>query len=104
LQISTTSIRRPVSVAMLFIGIAFLSMFAFTQLGIDLLPNINIPHLLVQTTFPNATPEEVEKQIINSLPKSLQRRDFQNLIFSSEEESQFLNKVHCFFVWEMDMK
>ena len=56
---------------MLFIGIAFLGMFAFTQLGIDLLPNINIPHLLVQTTFPNATPEEVEKQIINSLPKSL---------------------------------
>ncbi|KAF0152143.1 MAG: hypothetical protein FD143_1360 [Ignavibacteria bacterium] len=29
-------------------------------------PNLTLPHYIVQTTYPNAIPEEVEKQIIKT--------------------------------------
>ena len=61
MSLSSTSIRRPVSVAMFYIGIAMLGIFAFSKLSVDLLPNVALPHLMVQTTYNNATPEEIEK-------------------------------------------
>jgi len=102
LQISTTSIRRPVTVSMFFIGIAFLGIFAFTQLGIDLLPNINVPHLLVQTTYPNATPEEVEKQITEPLESAVGTVPGIKKITSVSKEG--LSVIGADFVWGTDMK
>ncbi len=52
---------------MLFIGIAFIGVFAFSKLGIDLLPNINLPHLIVQTSYPNSSPEEIEQLVTEPL-------------------------------------
>ncbi|MDQ7818894.1 MAG: efflux RND transporter permease subunit [Melioribacteraceae bacterium] len=102
MQISTFSIRRPVTVSMLFIGIAFLGLFAFTQLGIDLLPNINVPHLLVQTTYPNATPEEVEKQITEPLESAVGTVPGIKKIISVSKEG--LSVISADFVWGTDMK
>jgi len=70
-SISSTSIRRPITVTVIFIGIALLGIFPFFNIGIDLLPNINIPHLIVQTTYLNASPEEVEKQITEPLESAV---------------------------------
>ena len=41
---------------MFYIGIALLGIYAFSRLGVDLLPNVNLPHLMVQTSYTNATP------------------------------------------------
>jgi len=71
LSISSTSIRRPVSVAMFYIGIAMLGIFAFSKLGVDLLPNVVLPHLMVQTTYNNATPEEIEKLVTEPLESAV---------------------------------
>lgn len=57
------SVKRPVTVAMFYIAVTLIGMYAFSKIGVDLLPNINIPHLLVQTTYSNASPEEIEKLI-----------------------------------------
>lgn len=87
---------------MFFIGIAFLGLFAFTQLGIDLLPNINIPHLLVQTTFPNATPEEVEKQITEPLESAIGTVTGVKKVVSVSKEG--ISVISADFVWGTDMK
>ena len=52
---------------MLFLALGFLGIFAFNQLGIDLLPNVYLPHLAIQTTYQNATPEEIEKLVTEPL-------------------------------------
>ena len=71
MSISSASIRRPITVTVIFIAITLLGIFSFFNIGIDLLPNINIPHLIVQTTYPNASPEEVEKQITEPLESAV---------------------------------
>jgi HAE1 family hydrophobic/amphiphilic exporter-1 len=60
MPLTSTSIKRPVTVAMFYIAIALIGIYAFSKIGVDLLPNINIPHLLIQTTYPDASPEEIK--------------------------------------------
>jgi HAE1 family hydrophobic/amphiphilic exporter-1 len=87
---------------MFFIGIALMGIFAFSQLGIDLLPNVNIPHLIVQTTFPNATPEEVEKQITEPLESAVGTVTGIKKIVSVSKEG--ISVISAEFVWGTDMK
>ena len=68
---SLISIRRPITITVIFIALALLGVFSFFNLGIDLLPNVNIPHLIVQTTYSNSLPEEVEKQITEPLESAV---------------------------------
>lgn len=71
MKLSGLSVKRPVTITMFFIGLAFLGIVAFNQLGIDLLPNVYLPHLIVQTSYQNSTPEEVEKLITEPLESSI---------------------------------
>ena len=64
MSVYSTFIKRPVTVAMFYIAVAFIGIYAFSRIGVELLPNINIPHLLIQTTYPNASPEEIENLVI----------------------------------------
>lgn len=48
-----------------------LGIFAFSKLGVDLLPNVALPHLMVQTTYKNATPEEIEKLVTEPLESAV---------------------------------
>lgn len=49
MPLPSTSIKRPVSVSMFYIAIALVSIYAFSRIGVDLIPNIHLPHLLIQT-------------------------------------------------------
>ncbi|MCF8430723.1 MAG: efflux RND transporter permease subunit [Melioribacteraceae bacterium] len=48
---------------MLFLAIAFMGIYAFSRLGVDLLPNVDLPKILIQTDYPGAAPSEVERLI-----------------------------------------
>lgn len=87
---------------MFFIGIAILSVFAFAQLGVDLLPNVNVPHLIVQTTYANATPEEVEKQITEPLESAIGTVTGVKKVTSVSKEG--ISVISVDFVWGTDMK
>ncbi len=65
------SIERPVTVAMIFLGIVFLGMISLRELSVDLLPSIQYPRLSVITTYIGAGPEEVENFITSPLESFL---------------------------------
>jgi HAE1 family hydrophobic/amphiphilic exporter-1 len=67
MRLSALSIRKPIATAMLFAALTLLGLVAFTRTGVDLLPNIAIPRLVVSTAFRDATPEEVETLITEPL-------------------------------------
>ena len=63
MSLTHTAVNRPVTVAMLFIGIAVLGLLSLNKISIDFLPAIKTPELMVQTVYPSASPEEIEKQV-----------------------------------------
>ncbi len=102
MSLSSTSIRRPITITVFFCAVALLCAFIFTKLGVDLLPNVNIPHLIVQTTFLNATPEEVEKQITEPLESTAATVPGVKKVTSVSKEG--ISVISIDFVWGTDMK
>jgi HAE1 family hydrophobic/amphiphilic exporter-1 len=62
-SIPSTSTRRPVAVAMLFLAVILLGIISFVRLPIDLLPDVSYPRLVVYTSYPDVAPAEVERLI-----------------------------------------
>jgi HAE1 family hydrophobic/amphiphilic exporter-1 len=101
MPIVSQSIKRPVAVTMFYIAAALLGIYAFSRIGVDLLPNISIPHLIVQTNYPNSTPEEVEKLVTEPLESAAGTVTGVKKITSVSKEG--ISVLSIDFVWGTDM-
>jgi HAE1 family hydrophobic/amphiphilic exporter-1 len=63
MKLAEVCVKRPVFATMLILTFVVLGVFAYTQLGIDQFPKVDLPTVTVQTTLPGASPEEIESQI-----------------------------------------
>ncbi len=57
------AVRRPVTVAMLFLAVVLLGAISYLRLPRELFPPITYPQLTVVTNYENAAPEEIETLI-----------------------------------------
>ena len=57
------AVQRPVLATMLVVIFVVLGFFSFTQLRVDLYPDVEFPVVSVTTAYPGAGPEEVEVQV-----------------------------------------
>ncbi len=68
---SQFSVRRPYTV---FVGVCLLvvlGIVSFTGMSTDLLPNLELPYIVVMTTYPGASPEQVETVVTRPLEAAL---------------------------------
>ncbi|MFA7599012.1 MAG: efflux RND transporter permease subunit, partial [Candidatus Cloacimonas sp.] len=61
--LSKLSINRPVLITMLLSVFIVFGVIAYLSLPIDLMPNIKIPFVTIQTVYPGAGPHEIETQV-----------------------------------------
>lgn len=71
MNLSELSVRRPVFATMLSVALVFLGAISYRQLGVDLLPNVEMPVVSVFTPLPGAGPEEIESAITQPLEEQL---------------------------------
>ena len=71
MKIYETSVRNPVSTIMIFIGVVVFGIFSMTRLSIDLYPDMEIPYLMVFTTYPGASAADIETNITKAMENSL---------------------------------
>ncbi|MDR2602158.1 MAG: efflux RND transporter permease subunit [Spirochaetaceae bacterium] len=64
-------VNRPTTVFIIFLLLVGLGFFAFVNLPIDLMPEINPPYLVVSTTYTGAGPEEVERTVTRTIEAAL---------------------------------
>ncbi|GHV71556.1 multidrug ABC transporter [Spirochaetia bacterium] len=64
-------VSRPTTIFIIFVLLILLGVFAFINLPIDLIPEVNFPMLAVITQYPGAGPEEVERSITRPLEAGL---------------------------------
>ncbi|HEY3215732.1 MAG TPA: efflux RND transporter permease subunit [Candidatus Eisenbacteria bacterium] len=65
------SIRRPVSVFMVTLGIVLFGLVAGSRLAVDLLPDISYPSLTVRTDLPDAAPGDVEQFVTRPVEEAV---------------------------------
>ncbi len=68
---SRFSVKKPLTVFVVVVVIIALGIVSVLGMTPDLLPSIDLPYVVVMTTYPGATPEEVESTVTKPLEQSL---------------------------------
>jgi HAE1 family hydrophobic/amphiphilic exporter-1 len=85
--LSDTSIRQPVLVTMVMLALIVMGLIAYSNLPVDLFPDISIPTVAVTTIYPGASPQEVESQVTDPLEEALRSINGVDRIRSTSSES-----------------
>ena len=80
------SIKKPVTIIVGVILIVLFGLIGLSQMPYQLTPNVTVPEIEVRTTWPGATPYEIERDIIEEQEKALK-----GIPGLSEMESSSLN-------------
>jgi hydrophobe/amphiphile efflux-1 (HAE1) family protein len=70
--LSNFSIRQPVTTVAIVIVLMCLGLLAFKNLRVNQIPDVEQPVIVVNVPYPGASPETVEREIINRVEKALQ--------------------------------
>ena len=91
MSLAKSIVSRPVTIFIIFLLLVLMGIFAYTNLAIDLMPEINPPYLAVYTTFTGAGPEEVEQTVTRTLEVALSSvSGLENLTSSSSKGSSLV--------------
>jgi HAE1 family hydrophobic/amphiphilic exporter-1 len=71
MKLTEVSIKRPAFITMVFTALAALGIFAYSQMGVDLLPKMDWPMVSVVTIYPGAGPKEVETTVSKPIEEAL---------------------------------
>ena len=69
--LSDLSIKRPVLATMMIVALVTLGLFAYRRLAIDQWPNIEFPFVGIQTNYPGASPEAVEREVTKKIEEAV---------------------------------
>lgn len=69
--LSDLSIKQPVFATMLAVTLVTLGIYSYRELSIDQFPDVEIPVLTVQTVYPGASPETVEREVTKRIEETL---------------------------------
>ncbi|MBO6298802.1 MAG: efflux RND transporter permease subunit [Lachnospiraceae bacterium] len=69
-ELTKAVIKRPVTVIVTLVGLVLFSIVSVRSMDMKLMPDINIPMMVVAATYPGASPEEVDKNVIDKIRES----------------------------------
>lgn len=70
-MLSKFSVKKPYTVVMGIVLIIILGIVSFRDMTVDLLPSMNLPYAIVMTTYPGASPEEVEEIVTKPVEQTM---------------------------------
>ena len=70
-MIAKVSVKKPYTVLVAVVLVIILGCVSFTRMTTDLLPSINLPYVIVMTTYPGANPETVEMVVTKPVEQSM---------------------------------
>lgn len=70
--LSDFSIKRPVAMIAIIVALMCLGLMALNQLRVNQIPDVEQPLLVVSIDYPGASPDTVEREIVNRVEKALQ--------------------------------
>ena len=71
MSIFRSAVNKPVTTALIFLAFAILGVFALTRLPVDNLPDIESNTIMVMSSYPGASAEDVENNLTKVLENSL---------------------------------
>jgi hydrophobic/amphiphilic exporter-1 (mainly G- bacteria), HAE1 family len=99
--LSNFSIKQPVTTVAIVIVLMCVGLIAFKNLRVNERPDVELPIIVVNIPYPGASPETVEREIINRVEKSLQSISQVHELRSTASEGQA--QIQLQFDFKKDM-
>ena len=96
-----TAVKRKVTVLMVFLCITVLGLVSFRGLGLDLMPEMEMPIALVMTTYSGAGSEEVETMITKTVESAVASVEGLDTMMSIS--SSGMSMVMIQYGWDVDL-
>jgi HAE1 family hydrophobic/amphiphilic exporter-1 len=69
--LSDLSVKQPVFATMMMVALVVLGIFSYIELPIDLMPNVDLPVVTIQTLYPGVAPETVETEVTKRIEEAI---------------------------------
>ncbi len=96
------SVKKPVTITMMILIVIVLGVVSFSKLHIDLLPQMELPYVMVQTSYSGAGPEEIENMVSKPLEQTLSTVQNIDGIMSISNEGSSILLMQFNFGTDMD--
>lgn len=101
MNLSVFGVKWPVTTSMVFLAMVLLGAFSWTQLGLDLMPDFEIPAVSIITTYSGAGPQEIESTITEIIEEGVSTVENVDEITSQSLEG--VSVVTVKFNWGVDL-
>ncbi|MEM8993946.1 MAG: efflux RND transporter permease subunit [Acidobacteriota bacterium] len=71
MRLPSLAIRRPITTAMLLISVLLFGGMALARLPVAFLPSVDAPFIAVQVPYPDANPQQIEREIAKPVEEAL---------------------------------
>ena len=82
------SINHPVFATMVMVGLMVLGLFSYQKLGVEKMPNVEIPALFISVQYPGASPEAIETDLTKPIEEAINTVNGVKRIMSSAYEGR----------------
>ena len=97
MKIYETSVKKPISTALIFVAVIVFGLYSLKNLAIDQLPEMDLPSISVITTYPGANAEDIENNITRRIEDGL--NTVSNLKEITSRSSDGVSLVSLEFEW-----
>jgi len=101
MKIYETSVRKPITTALIFVAVVVLGLFSLNKLPVDLLPDVETNVIMVMTTYQGASAADVETNVSRPLENVLNTVTYLKNIWSSSRENRSI--IFLEFEYGMDI-
>ena len=100
MNIYKTAVNNPITTILVFVAVALFGIFSLIKLPIDFLPRIDTPYVMVITSYPGASAEDIEENISKPLENSL--NGVENLKHITSRSKENISVVALEFEYGID--
>ena len=91
MSIYRSSVNKPVTTFLVFLAFAILGLFCLSRLPIDFFPDVESNTIMVMSSYPGASAEDVENNLTKTLENTLNGvTNLKNITSQSRENLSFL--------------
>ena len=101
MNIYKTSVNNPITTIILFVAIMIFGGVSLSRLGIDLFPDIESNSMMVMTTYPGASAEDIENNVTRPIENVL--NGVENLKDITSQSKENISIVTLEFEWGYDL-
>ncbi len=90
MSLYSTAVKKPVTTALIFIGVAIIGLFSFNRLAVDLFPDIETNQLTVITSYAGASASDIETNVTRPIEDVLNTCENLKKITSQSKDNMSL--------------